>query len=137
MKFLAVLIVVGPLMSVVGLPAFGEHPTPILSNGPLLKLVDSEDFAARKDAYLRKMRTEMAEWRQKMHAAGQWTEAEAHEASADSNARLNQAWTATERAWRNLQSESAEGWDKAKHAYERSTAELRAQWHKLRPDDQN
>ena len=124
-------------MAIAGLPAIADHPTPMLINGPLLKLVDNQDFTARKDAYLQKMRNEMAEWRQKMHAAGEWTEAEAQQASADTKAHLDRTWTATERAWRKLQSESAEGWDKTKRAYERSTAELRAQWHKLHPDDKD
>ena|SRR5579862_1852785 len=137
MKVLPVLIVGSPLMATAGLPAIADHPTPMLINGSLLKLVDDQDFAVRKDAYLQKMRNEMAEWRQKMHAVGERTEAEAHEASADTKAHLDRTWTATERAWQKLQSESAEGWDKTKHAYERSTAELRAQWHKLHPDDRD
>jgi hypothetical protein len=137
MNALAVLIVAGPLMAIAGLPALADHPAPLLANGPLLKLADDQDFAARKDAYLQKMRNEMAEWRNKMHAAGERTEAEAHEASAETKARLNRTWSATERGWRKLQAESAEGWDKTKKAYERSTADLRTQWHKLHPEDKD
>lgn len=124
-------------MAMASLPAIGDHPTPLLVNGPLLKLADDQDFSARKQAYLQKTRNEMAEWRKKMHAAGERTEAEAQQASADIKAPLDRTWSATERAWRKLQSESAEGWDKTKHVYERSTAELRAQWHKLHPEDKD
>jgi hypothetical protein len=55
------------------------------------------------------MRSEMAEWRMKMHATGERTEAEAHDASADAKAHLDRTWSATERASRKLQAESAEG----------------------------
>lgn len=135
MNIFAVFIVGGSLIATAGLPAVTDHPAPLLANGPLLKLADDQDFAARKNAYVRKVRNEMAEWRKKMHAAGERTEAEAQEASADAKAHLDRTWTATERASRRLQAESAEGWDKTKTAYERSTAELRTQWHKLHPED--
>jgi len=135
MNVLPVLIVAGPLMAVAGPPAVADHPAPLLVNGSLLKLADDQDFAARKDAYLQRTRNEMAEWRKKMHAAGEKAEAEAHEASADTKAHLDRTWNATERSWRKLKAESAEGWDKTKHVYERSTAELRTQWHKLHPED--
>jgi hypothetical protein len=134
---LAILVVGGPLLLMAGLPAMADHPTPLPANGALLTLADDEGFAARKDAYLRKMRNEMAEWRNKMHAAGERTEAAAHDASAETKAHLNRTWSATERGWRKLQAESAEGWDKTKKAYERSTAALRAQWHQLHPEDKN
>lgn len=84
-------------------------------NGPHLKLVDNQAVATGENVYLQKMR-EMAEWRQKMHAAREWNGAGAHEASADTKAHLDQAWAAAERAWRKLQSESAKGWGKTKHA---------------------
>ena len=135
MNVLAVLVVGGPLLLMVGLPAMADYPTPLRVNGTLLKLADDEDFAARKSAYVQKMQTEMAEWRRKMHAAGERSEAAVHNASADARAHLDRTWAATERTWRKLQTESAEGWDKTKHAYERSTAELRTQWHKLHPED--
>ena len=124
-------------MAMAGLPAIAGHPTPLQVNGPLLKLADDQDFAASKQAYVQKKRDEMAKWQKKMHAARERTEAEAQQASADAKAHLERTWSATERAWRKLQSESAEGWDKTKHAYERSTAELRAQWHKLHPEDKD
>jgi len=135
MNVLAVLIVAGPLMAIAGLPAVADHPAPLLANGSLLKLADDQDFAARKQAYIQKMQNEMAEWRRKMHAAGEKTEAETQEATADAKTHLDRTWAATERTWRKLQAESAEGWDKTKTAYERSTADLRTQWHKLHPED--
>lgn len=134
MKLLAVLLVGGPLMAMAGHPALADHPVSPRTHELLLKVTDNDDFAARKDAYLQKSRNEMAEWRTKMHATGERVEAEGHEASAETKAHLNRTWNATERGWRKLQTESAEGWDKTKHAYERSTAELRVQWHKLHPE---
>jgi hypothetical protein len=135
MNVLAVLIVGGPLMALAGLPAVADHPAPLLASGPLLKLADDQDFAARKQAYLEKTHNEMAGWRKKMNTAGERTETEAHEVSADTKAHLDRTWAATERTWRKLQAERAEGWDRTKTAYEQSTAELRTQWHKVHPED--
>lgn len=137
MNVFTVLIVGGPLLLMAGLPAMADYPAPLRVHGTLLKLADDQDFAARKNAYVQKMQNEMAEWRTKMHAAGERTEATVHNASADARAHLDRTWSATERASRKVQAESAEGWDKSKTAYERSTAQLRRQWHKLHPEDQD
>jgi hypothetical protein len=137
MNVLSVLVIVGPLLLMTGVPAMADHPTPLLVNGALLKLADDGDFAARKDAYVQKMHDEMAEWRRKLHATGERSEAEVREASADAKAHLDRTWSATERASRRLQAASADGWDQTKTAYERSTAQLRMQWHKLHPEDQD
>jgi hypothetical protein len=137
MNVFTVLVVGSPLLLMAGLPAMADHPAPLLAHGTLLTLADDEDFAARKSAYVQKMHNEMAEWRRKMHASGERTEATVHKASADARAHLDRTWSATERASRKVQAESAEGWDKTKTAYERSTAQLRTQWHKLHPEDQD
>jgi hypothetical protein len=137
MKVLAVLIVGGPLMAMSGLPAAASHLAPVPVNERLLQVADNDDFATRKDAYLQKTRNEMTEWRKKMDAAGEGAEAEGHEASADMKEHLKRTWSATERGWRKLETESAEGWDNTKTAYERSTAELRVQWHKIHPEDKD
>ena len=108
----------------------------LVTDAPL-QLIDDVDFTTRKDAYLQKSRTEMDEWRNKIHGAGESAEAKGHEVSASAKAHINQTWTATQRYWRKLQTESAEGWDKTRNAYERSTAELRQQWHRIHPEDQD
>lgn len=136
MNFLSVLIVASPLIAVSGLPIVALHPAPSLATGAPLQLVD-DDFTARKDTYLQRSRTEMDEWRSKIHGAGESAEAKGHQVSASVKAHFNRTWTATERQWRKLQSESAEGWDRTKSAYERLTADLRAQWHKIHPEDQD
>src|ERR1700688_2348227 len=115
-------------MAIAGLPSVTDHPTPLLTGEPVLVLVGTDDAAAGRDTYIRKARTEMAEWREKIRAAGDRAQVEGSAASANTKAHLDQAWTTTERGWRRLQAESAEGWDKAKLAYERSTADLRVQW---------
>src|ERR1700724_1140155 len=117
-----------------GLPIVAQHPASPLATDAPLQLVD-DDFAVRKDAYLQKSRTEMDEWRSKIHGAGERAEGKGHEASASAKADFNRTWTATERHWRKLQTESAKGWDRTKSAYERSTADLREQWHKIHPED--
>jgi hypothetical protein len=137
MNILSVLIVGSPLIAVSGLPIAAHHPAPMLVTDAPLQLIDDVDFTTRKDAYLQKSRTEMDEWRNKIHGAGESAEAKGHEVSASAKAHINQTWTATQRYWRKLQTESAEGWDKTRNAYERSTAELRQQWHRIHPEDQD
>jgi hypothetical protein len=135
MNVLVVLVVAS--MSMAGLPPVADRSAAPVVNEPLLRVADNDDFAARKDAYLQKTRDEMDEWRNKMHAAGEQAEAKGHEASADTKAHLDRTWTTTERSWRKLQTESAEGWDNTKRAYERSTADLHVQWYRLHPEDQD
>ena len=137
MNVLSVLIVGSPLIAASGLPIVAHHPAPMLVTDAPLQLAASDDFAARKDAYLQKSRSEMDEWRDKIHGAGESAEAKGHDVSASAKAHINQTWTATQRYWRKLQTESAEGWDKTRSAYERSTAQLREQWHKIHPEDKD
>jgi hypothetical protein len=132
MSIITALIVGAPVL-VAGLPIAPHPVSSQITNAPLRRVDDT--FAARKDAYLQKSRQEMDEWRSKIHIASERAEAKGHEASARAQAHLNRAWSATERNWQMLQTESAEGWDRTKGAYERSTAELRAQWHKIHPED--
>ena len=137
MNVLSVLIVGSPLIAVSGLPMVAHHPAPPLVTDAPLQLAASDDFAARKDAYLQKSRSEMDEWRDKIHGAGESVEAKGHEMSASAKAHFNRTWAATERYWQKLQTESAEGWNKTKSAYERSTTDLRKQWHKIHPEDED
>ena len=135
MNILSVLIVGSPLIAVSGLPIASHHPASLLVTDAPLQLVDDADFTTRKDAYLQKSRSEMDEWQNKIHGVGESAEAKGHEVSASAKAHFDQTWTSTQRYWRKLQSESADGWDKTRNAFERSTAELRRQWHRIHPED--
>jgi hypothetical protein len=135
MNVLTGLIIGGSLIAMSGLPAAADHPAPV--NQPFLQVADNDDFTTHKDAYLQTTRKQMTKWRKKMDNAGEQAEAEGHEASADVREHLKRTWRATEQDWQKLETESAEGWEKTKTAYKRSTAELRVQWHKLHPEDQD
>ena len=135
MSILSVLIVGSQLIAVSGLPIASHHPASLPVAGAPLQLVDDADFSTRKDAYLQKSRSEMDEWQNKVHGVGESAEAKGHEVSASAKAHFDHAWTATQRSWQKLQTAGADGWDKTKNAYERSTAELRRQWHKIHPED--
>lgn len=137
MSILPVLVVGSSLIAVSGLPIPAHHPAPPLATVAPLQLAASDDFAARKDAYIQKFGSEMDEWRDKVHGAGESAEAKGHEVSASAKAHFNRTWAATERNWQKLQTESAEGWNKTKRAFERSTADLREQWHKIHPEDKD
>lgn len=135
MKVLTALIVAGALIAMTGVSVMAAQPaSPMVQEAPL-RLAQNDDFAARKDAYVRKSGDEMTEWRNKIRAKGEQAETKGHEVRAETKAHFERSWAATERAWQKLKGESAEGWDKSKSAYERSVAELRGQWHKMHPED--
>jgi hypothetical protein len=133
MKILAVLIVGGPLLavSVAGAFSIALAGAPTEATQPPQLPAEADDFTARKDAYVRKAGDEMAEWQDKIRAAGEQAEVKGHEMSAEAKVQFNQIWTATQDGWRKLQIEGAEGWDESKRVYEQSVAVLRVQWQKV------
>jgi hypothetical protein len=101
-----------------------------------IQLVDDSDIGAKKDDYLHKAGDQMREWRQKLHDFNEQAKADEHEARENSKADLNLAWSATQEKWSGLQAASADGWNRAKHAFESASAELKAKWHEVHPADE-
>ena len=98
--------------------------------------VADSDFAAKKDEYMDQVTQEMHEWGDKLHQAGEATEAKAHEAAGQASADLDRAWAKTKDASRRLKAASAEQWDRAKGNFETAMQDLRDRWHKIHPEDE-
>ena len=101
-----------------------------------IQLADDSDFGAKKDDYLHRAGDEMREWQQKLHDFGEKAEASGHAAKTKAKADLQLAWNETQEKWNGLQGAGADGWDRAKHAFENATAELKAKWHRVHPEDE-
>jgi hypothetical protein len=90
-----------------------------------LRLAAEGDFSAKKDEYMRDANREMQEWNDKLHRKGE-------HASKD----IDQAWSKTKRAAQQLQTASADHWDRAKHGFENAMQGLKDRWHKIHPEDE-
>jgi hypothetical protein len=107
-----------------GLPA-GAAPLPSSPRDPVVVRVAGDDFAAKKDEYVRGAKREMDEWNDKLHRTGE-------HAGKD----VDQAWSKTKRAAQDLQTASADHWDHAKHGFENAMQGLKDRWHRLHPEDE-
>ena len=112
------------LVLAIGLPAGGA---PLLSSpqAPLVVRVAGDDFAAKKDEYVRGAKRELNEWNDKLHRKGEHAEKD-----------VDQAWSKTKRAAQQLQTASADQWDHAKRGFEDAMQGLKDRWHKIHPEDE-
>ena len=94
-----------------------EHP-------PLVRLA-SDDFAAKKDEYVRDAKRELDEWNDKLRRQGE-------HAGKD----VDEAWSKTKKAARQLQTASADQWGHAKRGFETALQGLKDRWHKIHPEDE-
>lgn len=85
------------------------------------------------DDYKAHARSDMGDWKQKVHDFAQGAKAKGDQASETASADLQKAWHKTERAAHHLQTASSEGWDKAKAAYEKAVGDLKAEWTRVNP----
>ena len=107
-----------------GLPA-GAAPLPSSPRDPAVVRVAGDDFAAKKDEYVRGAKRELDEWNDKLHRKGEHAERD-----------VDQAWTKTKQAAQQLQTASADQWDHAKHGFENAMQGLKDRWHKIHPEDE-
>jgi uncharacterized protein with von Willebrand factor type A (vWA) domain len=95
------------------------------SEHPALVRVASDDFAAKKDEYVRDAKRELDEWNDKLHRHSE-------HASRD----VDEAWSKTKKAAHQLQTASADQWGRAKHGFETAMQGLKDRWHKIHPEDE-
>ncbi len=88
----------------------------------------ADDFTATKDAYVKQMNDQMADWHQKLDKYSADAKAKGDQAAHDTDKDLRQAWTATKRASRRVAHATAAGWDKAKAAFDSASARLKQDW---------
>ena len=128
MKFLAVAIVVGPLMLIGALPARA------LDTDAPVRLTATDDTTDR-DTYAQQARDDMQEWQRKLQAFTKESASGATGAETVAEHDLNVFRIEAEAASRKLQTVSADGWASAKTSYEKASQDLAKAWHKVRPDD--
>lgn len=88
----------------------------------------ADDFASQKDAYVKQMNDQMADWHQKLDKYSAEAKTQGDQASRDAGKDLRQAWAATRRASRRVAHATEAGWDRAKAAFDRTSARLKADW---------
>ncbi len=110
------LVAAGPLpaMAFGHAPATSPHTTLILA---------ADDFTQKKAEYQEKAKRQMDEWGQKMNEAAEKAKENSKRISAQAQQELDRAWADTKAQWAKLQQASADGWDRARTAYEQRLAQ--------------
>jgi hypothetical protein len=132
MKVITASIVFGPLMLIEAPPAGAGGP---ISSAPIFRLASATDSSSDRDSYTRKAQDEMREWQKKLQDFSASAQAKGQKAGEAAEKELNEAWTKTEAASRDLQMAGGEGWDSAKTSYEKASHDLAEAWHKVNPED--
>ncbi len=131
MKILTAAIVIGPLMLIGAFPAAAQS----ISADIPIKLAAGGNLTVDRETYIQKAQGEMQEWQKKLHDFSENTEAKGKEAGNAAEKDLNEVWTRTEAASRQLQTVGDEGWDVAKTSYEKAIRDLAEAWQKVHPGD--
>jgi hypothetical protein len=87
-----------------------------------------DDFAAKKDVYVKRMNDQMATWQQKLDQYSKDAQAKSQEAGKDADKELQRAWAKTKEASHGLAAATATGWDKAKGAFENASRKMQEEW---------
>lgn len=96
-----------------------------------LRVAADSDATTDRDSYTRQAMDEMREWQRELHDASTTAAAQGKAASAAAEKDLHKAWSDAEAASHRLQVASAEGWSRARDAYEHASQELTAAWHRF------
>jgi len=133
MKLLNALAMSGALLLTAALPAAAQSISPQAS-GPPRQLAAEGEFGAKKDEYVQKSKSEVAEWRRKVDELKAKSQTKGREASSASERHLHEAWAKTEAESHKLEGASADGWENAKSSFEKASQNLKDAWHKLQPE---
>ena|SRR5579863_441623 len=132
MRILTAAIVIGPLTLIGALPSAAGQS---ISSDTPIQLAAGVNSPADRETYTQKARDEMQEWQQKLHDFSANAETKGKEAGNAVERELNEAWTRTEAASRQLQTVGDEGWDSAKTSYEKASHDLVEAWQKVHSVD--
>jgi flagellar hook-basal body complex protein FliE len=92
-----------------------------------------DDFAAKKDAYLKQMHSQMHEWGDKIDQYSEDAKAKGDAASREADKDLHRAWVKTKEASVRLAHATDKGWDKAKAAFEHASDKMNHAWQDYKP----
>ena len=87
------------------------------------------DFAAKKDAYVKQMHGDMDQWGNKIGKYSADAKAKGDRAAKDADKDLHRAWLKTKEASNRVAHASKKGWNKAKAAFEHASDKLKQEWH--------
>ena len=104
-------------------PVFADEPA-----RPPAPTGRHDDFAARKDAYLKQVDREMAAIGKRLGEYSEKTKEKGTHARRDVDKDLLQAWNQTKEASRDVAAATRTGWDEAKAAFERASRRLKQEW---------
>jgi hypothetical protein len=127
MKHLAASVMAGSLVLMAALPAAGQSARLVDSNASV------RDSGSERGTYIQRVRSEVKEWRRKLHGFSASARARATEANKVVADNLTTAWTLTEAASRRLQNAGADDWPSAKASYNAASQKLTLAWHKVSP----
>lgn len=134
MRMLAPIAIAAALLASGALPT--SAATAPLPGGPAaLRATLVDDAASDRDSFTAKAEAQMRDWQHKLDDAAQTAKAKGAEGGAAASHALDHAWTKTKEASHQLETASADGWDKAKAEFEKASNDLSAQWHKIYPGD--
>jgi len=101
----------------------------------LFTRVDDSGFTQKRQEYQERAQRQMDEWGHKMSAATESAKENGKELAADAQAELDHAWSDTKEQWAKLQQASADGWERARTAYERASRKMRDEWSKFHGEE--
>ena len=84
------------------------------------------------ETFRSRVRDEMADWRRKMQAFDDNTEAHGKRVTKAAETRLRSAWDDTEVEARNLEVATTRDWDRTKRSFEAASHQIAAAWDKVR-----
>lgn len=116
-------------------PAAGGPPLLPVTSGARVGLTAAGDFAATKDAYLRRAEAELQAWRRRVYALGEGAGAEGRKIGDAAANGLRTAWAEAETGWGELRAASDTGWASARTSFEQAVADLKSVWHSIHPRD--
>ncbi len=105
---------------------------PQLPSGTVVQTSLPERQAGSEDSFRLRVRDEIADWRRKMQAFDEKTEAHSQRRIDAAETRLRAAWDDTEVEARNVQTATERDWTRTKRAYEAASHRMALAWDKVR-----
>ncbi|HTZ76255.1 MAG TPA: hypothetical protein VMC10_00025 [Stellaceae bacterium] len=118
--------------------AAGPLTAAAMERGPVLPshgavIAVDESFTQKREEYQERAQRQMDEWGHKMRDAAESAKANGRQLASDAQAEIDRAWADTKEQWAKLQHASADGWERARIAYEHASRKMQDEWNKFHP----
>ncbi len=128
MRSSALAILAGSLLLSSAIAAGAMESGPATATRTVTVAAASDDFAAKKSEYEHQAQQQYDSWRAKMSDLAARAKAKSVTLSTSAQAELDQAWDDAKLRWGELEKTSAEGWDKARTAWEQAADKMKRTW---------